>query len=506
MAQMNAAIFDRREDAQRAVHALRDHGVAEEEISVMALADDGSGKVSDMDHGERVPAPGKDEGISTTTPEDAAKGAAEGAAIGAGLGLLAGLSSIFIPGFGLITAGGALAWALGGAAAATAGGAVAGGVTGYLADMGVPSERAQEYEDAIKQGGILVSVHDTDEATHDEIEQIFSKYNGRHSGAYNWLAESGEGLPTPQSLDSTNNRLRAEDQINTGGDLSRTEISPSAGNVIGITRDTERTESHLDAVTGDEGSASSRLGDVRVGPNPDDYGSSTTNRETTTDAVIDTGNVGSTTSGLGEMDADEVNVRTEPPESPSANVTGTLGGNVGGVGGSGGNLTGSLGSSMGDQPGIGGGTVASSSGALGGTTGILASEDVKERDNTLMNTTEDMTGRNRTGDTDRLTAAEIAGTAGGASAGANTASIGDYSSAVRPDEDADLDNVSPPIAVPEGNTSGPTSGSTVGGTTNTGGRAGITTSGGADTSPTLDVDTGGATTSRTLDEDEDDLR
>jgi hypothetical protein len=494
MAQMTAAIFDHREDAHRAVHALRDHGVDEDSISLLAVADDGSGKTSDLDHGERVPAPGTDEGISTTTPGDAAKGAAEGAAIGAGVGLLAALSSIFVPGFGLITAGGALATALWGAVGATVGGTVAGGVTGFLADMGVPDETAREYHDALKRGGVLVSVHDTDEATADEIQVIFHKYNGRSAGSYAGTVPAASA--TPQSLDATNARLQAgatDERINPSGDLSRSEFSPSAGNVAATTRDAATANPHLDAVEGDEGSATGRLGDVRLGAPPNDFGASTDELEGTTNAVIDTGNVGSTTSGLGEMDSG-VTVRTEPPDTPSANVTGTLGGNVGGVGGTTGGLTGGLGGSVGDQPGIAGGTAVGFSGALGGTTGILADTDV---DGGPRNTTEDMTGRSGGGELHhRPTAAEIAGTAGGASAGANDKSIGDYDSAVRPDERRDLSDVSDPG--PTGNTVSATDGSTAGGFTDTGGRAGISTSGGADTSVTLDS---GATATRLEDDD-----
>jgi len=492
MAQISAAIFDHREDAHRAVHALRDHGVDEDCISLLALADDGSGKTSDLDHGQRVPAPGKDEGISTTTPGDAAKGAAEGAAIGAGVGILAALSSVFVPGFGLITAGGALATALWGAVGATVGGTLAGGVTGFLADMGVPTETAQTYHDALKKGGVLVTVHDTD-ATPDEIQMIFHKYNGRSAGSYaGTLPAAGA---TPQGLDATNTRLNVNspnDRVNTQGDLSRSEFSPSAGNAVENTTDTLRTGSHLDAVTGDEGSASTRLGDVRVGPPPNDFGASTEVLEGTTNAVIDTGNVGSTTSGLGEMDTG-VSVQTEPPASPSANVTGTLGGNVGGVGGGTGGLTGGLGGTLGDQPGIAGGTTSDfSTGAMGGTTGVLYDPDSEP-----MNRTEDMTGR--TGDVaGRDLGAEVAGTAGGASAGANDKSIGDYSSSERPVERRDLSDVSEPV--PTGNTVSATDGATTGGFTNTGGTAGISTSGGADTSVT--TGTSGSTATRAEEEDE----
>ena len=249
MNQITSALFDNRDDAKRAIHALRDHGIPEDRISVLALANDGSGRASDMDVSDRISAPGKDESISTTTPADAAKGAAEGAFIGAGLGLLAALSSIFVPGFGLVAAGGALATALGGAAAATAGGMAAGGVTGYLVDMGMDQQAAHETNEAVQRGGILVTVHPLDNTATDtsDIETLFAKYNGRPANA------AASAVSNPDTLDAKNHRLL-------GGTLE----GPVSSNVAPSEIDTE-DDPHLDVVTGSEGSASSRVNAERVG-------------------------------------------------------------------------------------------------------------------------------------------------------------------------------------------------------------------------------------------------
>lgn len=99
------------------------------------------------------------EGVSTTTALDAAAGLAKGAGIGLGVGILAVLASLFIPGFGLVTGGGALAMALGAGAATTAGGAIVGSVTGYLVDQGIPAEIAVDYEKARLDGGAIISVN-----------------------------------------------------------------------------------------------------------------------------------------------------------------------------------------------------------------------------------------------------------------------------------------------------------------------------------------------------------
>jgi len=282
MAQMTSALFDNREDARRAVHALRDHGVDEKEISVLAMADDGSGKISNLDASERVDAPGKDDGISTTTPGDAEKGAAEGAAIGAGLGLAAALASIFVPGFGFVTAGGALATAIGGAVAAAVGGAVTGGVAGYLADMGVPEHAAHRYSEGIKKGGVLVSVHETDSATPEEIQQIFTKYNGHSAGSYSGITPIDINASNPDALDAENRRLdtadRSADRSGSSTNAPDLKTEDRADDslqedpmVKAFSRDKPKVE--VTVVSGD--AASSRVNDARLGPNPDHLGAST---------------------------------------------------------------------------------------------------------------------------------------------------------------------------------------------------------------------------------------
>ncbi len=202
---MNTALFDNREDAERAVAALRDHGIAEDCISVLALSADGSGTTTDLDEKDNATAPGKDEGLTTTTAADAGKGAEEGVFIGAGLGLAAAVASIFLPGFGLIVGGGALATALSGALGMTVGGALAGGVMGFLVDQGMPEHAAKAYAEGLKRGGIIVSVHDTNDATPDEIHTLFEKYGGQERGTH----PGGSGttpadlLTTPPGVDAS---------------------------------------------------------------------------------------------------------------------------------------------------------------------------------------------------------------------------------------------------------------------------------------------------------------
>jgi len=421
MAQIAAAIFDRRDDAQKAVHALRDHGVDKDSISVLAMSDDGSGNLSNMEKGGRVPPPGKDDGISVTTPGDAAKGAAEGAAWGAGLGLAAALASVFIPGFGLVTAGGALATALSGAAIATAGGAVTGGVTGYLMDLGVPDQVAHDYSEAVKQGGILVSVHDTDDASYSEIAQIFTKYNGRNAGNYDGMTAGGT-ISNPSALDATNSRLTHMDEADT--DLNE-DLTP-ANKWVATDGDT------LDSVAGSEGSASGRLSNSEIGPSTSNLNSG----------------VRPTTADMGSISADSTMGVPTTETTPRSLGDATVGGQIPGMPGQ----TDSAKSISNDI-----GTTAGYTG-----TGIAASDSYSER------------------------GAVAAGTAGGATAGANDKAIGDYESATRPETDDevnhfdldDADTTDDDIDNTMMSPTRPLSGATTGGTTRTGtagGGSGITT-------------------------------
>jgi hypothetical protein len=153
-----AAVFDNRDQAEKAIHELRDAGVPDEAISVIQLHDDD-------DSGERSQRDERDAHV-VDTGDDKASGAAKGAATGATVGAIAGLGALLIPGVGPFIAGGALAQALGtaGSAAVASGvvGAAAGGLTGALVDYGFDREHAEYYEQRIREGGVLVAVDTSD--------------------------------------------------------------------------------------------------------------------------------------------------------------------------------------------------------------------------------------------------------------------------------------------------------------------------------------------------------
>lgn len=100
---------------------------------------------------------------NTEAGSKAAEGLGAGAVVGGGVG--AALAAIFtvgsavaIPGLGLVVAG-PIAAALAGAGA----GAATGGAIGALVGAGIPEDRAKNYEEGIRNGGVLIGSRDVGE-------------------------------------------------------------------------------------------------------------------------------------------------------------------------------------------------------------------------------------------------------------------------------------------------------------------------------------------------------
>ena len=105
----------------------------------------------------------------TKAPEGAAVGAGGGAMLGGALGWLTGIGALAIPGLGPFIAAGPIMAALGGAAL---GGAV-GGVTGALVGLGIPEDEATRYEDRLRGGSAMISVHSENAVETERARQIF---------------------------------------------------------------------------------------------------------------------------------------------------------------------------------------------------------------------------------------------------------------------------------------------------------------------------------------------
>jgi len=170
-----SAVFNDRSDAEHAVSWLRDNGVPDSAISIVAQ------------HGGEVTGSGAmadDARDAGDTASDAGKGALTGLGIGAGVGALFGLGALLIPGAGPFITAGFLANALGTAGGAAAAGAIVGGTSGALAGAlshsGLNEAEAKYYAGEVERGGTFVGV-DLGQTTvgSDTVMEAFRRYNGR---------------------------------------------------------------------------------------------------------------------------------------------------------------------------------------------------------------------------------------------------------------------------------------------------------------------------------------
>jgi uncharacterized membrane protein len=176
-------LFERYEDATRALDRLNELGYGKDHISVVAPAN----MVKDKLTG--------DFGTSEST-------AKSGAMMGGLAGLLLGVGVILIPGVGPILGAGALATALGSTAVGAGLGAAAGGLRGALAEMGVPEVEATVYEEGVQKGGILVTVI-TDGERIQEVKDTFRTFNTVDLGMRNSVEDSNSS----EAGDTTRNTI-----------------------------------------------------------------------------------------------------------------------------------------------------------------------------------------------------------------------------------------------------------------------------------------------------------
>ena len=170
------AFFENHRMAEKAIGALLDHGVDKNHLSLIT----GEQNLEDLYTSEaarKARAEGK--GVTTTTGDDAATGALKGSGIGLGVGALAGLASLFIPGYGLVFGSGALMTASAAAMGSGAAGGVAGAAHGYLKDQGLDDSLIGEYKAGLKNRGAVLAVEaEADSQSIEKIRAILTKYEG----------------------------------------------------------------------------------------------------------------------------------------------------------------------------------------------------------------------------------------------------------------------------------------------------------------------------------------
>lgn len=104
-------------------------------------------------------------------PEGAVAGVSAGGVVGGTIGLLAGIGLLAIPGLGPFIAAGPILAALSGAAA----GATVGGIAGTLIGLGIPEIVAKQYENKVKDGNILISIHTETTERKDRAKAILAQ-------------------------------------------------------------------------------------------------------------------------------------------------------------------------------------------------------------------------------------------------------------------------------------------------------------------------------------------
>ncbi len=177
-----SAVFDSHAEAERAVTELRQAGVRDSALSVIARHDSGQGNYG---------------GASTHEAKEKGEGALKGALGGGAVGALLGIAALAIPGVGPLAAAGAIAAsAVPEAVAIGAGaGALAGGLSGLLKKHGVSDEDAGYYEGRINDGGVFVSVDTSDGAISPSAAQEILYRSGGHSASQP-RAATGSTTPT----------------------------------------------------------------------------------------------------------------------------------------------------------------------------------------------------------------------------------------------------------------------------------------------------------------------
>ncbi|WP_129792853.1 hypothetical protein [Sphingosinicella sp. CPCC 101087] len=164
-----SAVFDDHSEAEAAVRELRQAGVRDSALSVIARHDSGSGDYGDA---------------NTHEAKEKGEGLLKGALAGGGAGALLGLAALAIPGVGPLAAAGAIAASAAPEAAAigAGAGALAGGLGGLLKKHGVSDEDAGYYEGRINEGGVFLSVDARDAGISPETAQdILYRYGGHNA-------------------------------------------------------------------------------------------------------------------------------------------------------------------------------------------------------------------------------------------------------------------------------------------------------------------------------------
>jgi len=154
-------VFADRAEVEKAVDRLRHEGFNSQDVSVVFPDRDMNQEFAVEKH--------------TKAPEGALAAGGSGLVIGGVLGWLVGIGTLAIPGAGPLIAAGPIVAALTGAGV----GSAVGGIAGALIGLGVPEFEAKRYEEEIKRGRILVSVHCASVGVAHNARQVLEDTGGK---------------------------------------------------------------------------------------------------------------------------------------------------------------------------------------------------------------------------------------------------------------------------------------------------------------------------------------
>jgi hypothetical protein len=170
---MVTAVFRNRNDSEQAFEYLYNLGYADREINVL---------MSDRTHTALLDQPLAASKLKagTKAEEGMGIGGAIGTAVGATLAAVAAIgTSIALPGIGtgigLVIAGPIAAAFAGGGA-----GAVTGGLIGALVGAGFAEQNAAAYEEALRDGGVVLGVVPSNREHANAIMERFKELNGEN--------------------------------------------------------------------------------------------------------------------------------------------------------------------------------------------------------------------------------------------------------------------------------------------------------------------------------------
>ena len=221
----SVGLFYSRDEAEKALRALKDDGFDMNRVNVIAKDADSVTKSAGVDVGY-------DEGNNAA--EGAGAGATSGAVLGGLGGLLLGLGTLAIPGVGPIIVAGEAASTIASTLAGAGIGAAAGGIIGGLVGLGIPEDKAKIYSDRVGSGSYLVMVNGTDDDI-SRAERILSNSGIEEYGVYDANDIDDDTYTRTAGI----NRATTNQSLGNMGDIDRSGVVEpnTTGKVMGTRTD-----------------------------------------------------------------------------------------------------------------------------------------------------------------------------------------------------------------------------------------------------------------------------